>query len=136
MITFVCKTRDLPAWRNVTGAVAVAGTLLHHQDVQQFCLGVARALEDELAFGMNVELGSAEQSEKAAMSVSGWWTENDSHLGISSIETVSLGYVPTAEAERIRASGQTQLKAQLLSVCCPSDEDEADIVFQIFVPAI
>ncbi len=134
MITFACKTRDLPGWRNVTGAIPVSGTLLHNQDVQLFCSGVARALEHELAFGMNVEFGTAENGGKAAMSVTGWWTDNDSHLGISSIETVKLGYVPTAEAERIRASGQTELKAQLLSVCCPPGDDEADIIFQVFVP--
>lgn len=136
MITFVCKTRDLPGWRNVTGAVPVTGTPLHYEGVQQFCFGVARALEGELAFGLNVELGPRDNGTKSAMSVSGWWTENDSHLGISSIETVTLGYVPNTEAERIRASGEAQLKAQLLSVCCPPDDDEeADIIFQIFVPA-
>ncbi len=134
LITFACKVRDLPGWRNVTGAVPVWGTLLHNEDVQNFCQGVARALERELAYGMNVEIGAAEKDGKAAMTVSGWWTENDAHLGISSIETVKLGYVPAAEAERIRASGQTELKAQLLSVCCPPGDDEADIIFQVFVP--
>ena len=134
LITFVCKVRDLPGWRNVTGALPVSGTLLHHQDVQTFCMGVARALEQELAYGMNVEVGASEKGGKAAMSVSGWWTENDAHLGISSIETVKLGYVPAPESERIRSSGETQLKAQLLSVCCPFGEDEADVVFQIFIP--
>ncbi len=134
MITFACKVRDLPGWRNVTGAIAVSGTLLHHEDVQTFCMGVARALEHELAYGINVEIGAPENGGKAAMSVFGWWTENDSHLGISSVETVKLGYVPAAEADRIRAMGEVQPKAQLLSVCCPPGDDEADIVFQIFVP--
>ncbi|MCP5084486.1 MAG: hypothetical protein GY948_22580 [Alphaproteobacteria bacterium] len=134
LITFACKVRDLPGWRNVTGAVPVWGTLLHHEDVQNFCQGVARALEHELAYGMNVEISPADKAGKAAMTVTGWWTESDAHLGISSIETVKLGFVPAPEAERLRASGETQLKAQLLSVCCPFGEDEVDIVFQIFVP--
>lgn len=134
MITFVCKVRDLPGWKNITGAVPVSGTLLHHDDVQSFCMGVARALEHELAYGMAVDAGEPENGGKTAMSVSGWWTDSDSHLGISSVETVKLGYVPAPETERIRASGQTQLQAQLLSVCCPMDDEEADIVFQIFVP--
>ena len=95
---------------------------------------LARALEHELAYGMNVDADPSDNGGKAAMSVSGWWTESDSHLGISSIETVKLGYVPAAEAQRLRASGHSQLKTQLLSVCCPMDEEEADIVFQIFVP--
>lgn len=135
MITFVCKVRDLPGWKNVTGAVAVSGTLLHLEDVQTFCMGVARALERELAYGINVDAHEPENGSKAAMSVSGWWTESDSHLGISSNETAKLGYVPAQQAEQIRACGHTQLKAQLLSVCCPMTEDEADIVFQIFVPS-
>ncbi|NNF78753.1 MAG: hypothetical protein HKN05_12060 [Rhizobiales bacterium] len=134
MITFACKVRDLPGWRNVTGAIPVWGTLLHHEDVQNFCQGVARALEHELAYGMNVEIGAADKGGNTALSVSGWWTENDAHLGISSIETVKLGFVPAAEAERIRAARETLLKAQLLSVCCPFGEDEADIIFQIFRP--
>jgi len=112
----------------------VSGTLLYQEDVQTFCQGVARALEQELAYGMNVEMGTAENGGRAAMTVSGWWTENDAHLGISSIETVKLGYVPAPESERIRNWGETQLKAQLLSVCCPFGEDEADVVFQIFIP--
>ena len=135
MITFVCKVRDLPGWKNVTGVVTVSGTLLHHEDVQTFCQGVARALERELAYGINVEPGASSNGSLAAMAISGWWTESDSHLGISSNESAQLGYVPAQQAEQIRACGHTQLKAQLLSVCCPMNEDEADIVFQIFVPA-
>ncbi|MEM1199915.1 MAG: hypothetical protein AAGI06_11450 [Pseudomonadota bacterium] len=135
MITFVCKVRDLPGWKNVTGAVPVSGTLLHLEDVQTFCAGVARALEDELAYGMSIDVGELENGGKAALSVSGWWTESDVLLGISSVETVQLGYVPSVEAERLRTTGQSELKAQLLSVCCPmDDEEEPDIVFQIFVP--
>ena len=131
LITFACKVRDLPGWRNVTGAIPVSGTLLHHEDVQNFSQGVARALEHELAYGIDVELG---EDGKQALTVSGWWTENDVHLGISSIETVKLGFVPPGHADRIRASGHSRLKAQLLSVCCPYGEEEADIVFQIFLP--
>ncbi len=135
MITFVCKVRDLPGWKNVTGAIPVSGTLLHLEDVQTFCTGVARALEHELAHGMSVDEGGLENGGKAALRVSGWWTESDVLLGISSVETVQLGYVPATEAERLRAAGQSELKAQLLSVWCPmDDEEEADIVFQIFVP--
>ena len=135
MITFVCKVRDLPGWKNVTGAIPVSGTLLHLEDVQTFCAGVARALEHELAYGMSVDAGGLDNGGKAALSVSGWWTESDVQLGISTVETVKLGYVPGTEAARLRATGHRQLKAQLLSVCCPmDDEEEPDIVFQIFVP--
>lgn len=135
MITFVCKVRDLPGCRNVTGAIPVAGTLLFREDVQAFCAGVARALEDELAYGLNIEAGAPQEGRKPVMSVFGWWTENDPYIGMSSVETVKLGQVPAPEAKRIRAHGDVPLKAQLLSVCCPQDDEEADIVFQIFVPA-
>ncbi len=135
MITFVCKVRDLPGWKNVTGAVPVSGTLLHLEDVQTFCAGVARALEHELAYGMSVDAGGLENGGQAALSVAGWWTESDVQLGISSVETVQLGYVPSTEATRLRTAGHGELKAQLLSVCCPmDDEEEPDIIFQIFVP--
>ena len=134
LITFVCKVRELPGWRNVTGAIPVNGTLLNQSDVQTFCSGVARALEHELAYGLTVDAGEAGHSAQAALAVTGWWTESDSQLGISAVEAVKLGYVPAAESERIRALGHVELKAQLLSVCCPTDDEEPDIVFQIFVP--